>query len=407
MASEHLVAALDIGTTKIVALVGEVDAEGRIYVIGHGESPAEGLRRGVVVNMEKTVNSIRKAIDDAQMISGTEIDKVTAGIAGEHVRSINSHGVIAVSRTDNEITRTDANRAIEAARAVAIPVDREIIHVIPQEYTVDDQTNIKNPVGMTGVRLEVKAHIVTASVTTAKNIYRAMERCRLSIDHIALESLALSNVLLTEDETDSGVILVDIGGDLTNVSVFFDGAIRHTAVVPLGGKHITNDVAIGLRISPYEAENIKKIFGAAMSSLVEPKDTVPLHRMGGKEDKEISRSILASIIEPRLEEILSLVMREVRQIGIENTPTAGVVITGGGAQLAGAAQLAEQITDMPVRIGQVLGIEHTPDELCGARYATVHGLLKYAVQHEPVNIGKRDHIRGFMKRFESWIASQF
>jgi cell division protein FtsA len=323
------------------------------------------------------------------------------------VRSINSHGVIAVSRTDNEITINDVNRAVEAARAIAIPVDREIIHVIPQEYTVDNQTNIKNPVGMTGVRLEVEAHIVTASVTTAKNIYRAMERCRLAIDHIVLESLALSNVLLTEDETDSGVILVDVGGDLTNVSVFFDGAIRHTGIVPLGGKHITNDIAIGLRTSPFEAENLKKTFGAGMSSLVDAKEMISVQRINGRPGKEISRGILASIIEPRLEEIFSLAMREVRQAGVAHIPTAGVVLTGGGAQLMGAAHLAEQITDMPVRLGRMYGIESTPEELQSARYATVHGLLRYAVQHEPINVGKRDNIRGFMKKFESWIASQF
>jgi len=407
MPTEHLVAALDIGTTKIVALVGEVDAHGQIYVIGHGEAPAEGLRRGVVVSMEKTVNAIRKAIDDAQMISGTEIDRVTTGIAGEHVRSINSHGVIAVSRTDNEITSADVNRAIEAAKAVAIPVDREIIHVIAQEYNVDDQTNIKNPIGMTGVRLEVEAHIVTASVTTAKNLYRAMERCNLAIEHVVLESLALSNVLLTEDETDSGVILVDIGGELTNVSVFFDGAIRHTAIVPLGGRNITNDIAIGLRTSPLEAENLKIAFGAAMSSLVESRDMIPLHHANGKHGKEISRRILASIIESRLEEVLSLVMREMRQVGLSHIPSSGAVLTGGGALLPGAAQLAEQIMDMPVRLGTINGFENTPDELRNPRYATVHGLLSYAIQHEFPTAGKKENLRGFMRKFENWIARQF
>ncbi len=407
MSKEHLVAALDIGTTKIVALVGEVDEQGQLYVIGHGEAPAEGLRRGVVVNMEKTANAIRKAIDDAQMISGTEIDKVTTGIAGEHVRSINSHGVIAVSRTDNEITPADVNRAIEAARAVAIPVDREIIHIIPQEFDVDDQPNIKNPIGMTGVRLEVEAHIVTASVTTAKNIYRAMERCNLAIEHVVLESLALSQVLLTDNETDSGVILIDIGGELTNVSVFFDGAIRHTAIVPLGGRNITNDIAIGLRTSPFEAENLKIAFGAALGSYVDSKEMIPLHHANAKHGKEISRRVLASIIEPRLEEVLSLVMREMRQVGLSHIPSSGVVLTGGGALLPGAVQLAEQIMDMPVRLGTINGIEHTPDELRNPRYATVHGLLSYAVRHEPAAAGKKENLKGFLRKFEHWIVRQF
>ncbi len=407
MSKEHLVAALDIGTTKIVALVGEVDADGHIYVIGHGEAPAEGLRRGVVVNMERTVNAIRKAIDDAQMISGTEIDRVTAGMAGEHVRSINSHGVIAVSRTDNEITAADINRSIEAARAVAIPVDREIIHVIPQEYNVDDQTQVKNPLGMSGVRLEVEAHIVTASITTAKNIYRAVERCNVAIENVVLESLALSNVLLTEDETDNGVILIDIGGEITNVSVFFDGAIRHTAAVPWGGRNITNDIAIGLRIAPFEAENLKIAFGAAMKSFVDFGEMIPLARSEGKNGKEISRTLLASIIEPRMEEILSLVLRELRQTGLSHIASSGAVLSGGGALLPGMTQLAEQIMDMPVRLGAINGIESTPDELRNPRYATVHGLLSYAVQHEPVMAVKKENLKGFLRKFEHWIVRQF
>ncbi|MGH8015583.1 MAG: cell division protein FtsA, partial [Candidatus Zixiibacteriota bacterium] len=302
----------------------------------------------------------------------------------------------------------DVNRSIEAARAVAIPVDREIIHVIPQEYNVDDQTFIKNPVGMSGIRLEVEAHIVTASITTAKNIYRAMERCNLAIEHVVLESLALSNVLLTDEETDSGVILVDIGGELTNISLFFGGAIRHTAVVPLGGRNISNDIAIGLRTSPFEAENLKIGYGAAMCSAVEHGEIIPLHNTSGKHGKEISRTILASIIEPRLEEILSLVMREMRQAGLSHIPSSGVVLTGGGSLLPGTIQLAEQIMDMPVRLGKINGIESTPDELRNPRYATVHGLLSYAVQHEPATAGgKKENLRGFLRKFENWIVRQF
>jgi cell division protein FtsA len=234
-----------------------------------------------------------------------------------------------------------------------------------------------------------------------------MERCNLAIEHVVLESLALSNVLLTEDETDSGVILVDMGGELTNVSVFFDGAIRHTAIVPLGGRNITNDIAIGLRTSPFEAENLKIAFGAAMSSFVDSKEMIPLHHSNGKPGKEISRSILASIIEPRLEEVLSLVMREMRQVGLSHIPSSGAVLTGGGALLPGVTQLAEQIMDMPVRLGAINGIENTPDELRNPRYATVHGLLSYAVQHEPSVTGKKENLRGFMRKFENWIARQF
>lgn len=407
MPSEKLVAALDIGSTKIVALVGEADEQGRIYVIGHGEAPAEGLRRGIVVNMERTVRSIRRAIDDAQMVSGTEIDKVTAGIAGEHVRSLNSHGVIAVSRTDNEITAADVKRAIEAARAIAIPVDREIIHVIPQDYNVDGQSGIKDPVGMSGVRLEVEAHIVTASVTTAKNIYRAMERCHLIVDHLVLESIALSNVLLSDVETESGVILVDMGGDISNVSVFYDGAIRHTAVIPLGGRNITNDIAIGLRTSVTAAENIKIAYGSAIGSGIDENEKISIGKTNGKLSIQVSRRVVASIIEPRLEEILSLVMREVRQAGLSALPTAGAILTGGGSLLPGVTTLAEQVLDMPVRTESFDGIDSTPEELQGPRYATVHGLLKYGFQNEPVVNRQRENFRGIVRKFENWIASQF
>ena len=407
MADENIIAALDIGSTKIVAVVAEADEEGRIYIIGHGQSPAEGLRRGVVVDMEKTVKSITKAVEDAQMTSGTEIDRVTVGIAGEHIRSINSHGVIAVGRSDNEITAADVKRAIDAARAIAIPVDREILHVIPQEYSVDEQSGIKDPIGMSGVRLEVEAHIVTGSVTTAKNVYRALERCGLGIDHIVLESLALSHVLMTDDETEAGVAVVDIGGDLTNISVFYDGAIRHTAVVSLAGKNVTNDLAIGLRTSVDQAEDLKVAHGAALASMVDAEELLGIPGASGRPPREISRNVVASIIEPRMEEILSLVLREVRRAGVEDVLTGGVVLTGGGSMLSGTAELAEQIIDVPVRLGQVSGVEHIPDELMGNRFATACGLLVYGFQHEPITAGGNRGMRGWLKRFEQWISKQF
>ncbi len=407
MASENIIAAVDIGTTKIVALVGEMDEEGRVYVIGHGSSPADGLRRGIVIDMEKTVASIQKAVNDAALVSGTEIDRVTVGIAGEHIRSINSQGVIAVNRSDNEITAGDVKRAIEAAKTVAIPVDREIIHVIPQQYSVDDQTGIRDPVGMSGVRLEVEAHIVTASVTTAKNIFRALERCRLEVDHIVLESLALSEVVLSESEMDMGVIVVDIGGDITNVSIFYDSAIRHTAVVPLGAKNVTNDIAIGLRMTVDQAESLKLSHGAALAALVDPEEMITVHSASGHETKEISRSVLASIIEPRTEEILSLAIREVKRMGIGDILTTGVVLTGGGALLPGTTELAEQMFDMPVRAAEIKGIEHTPDELNSARYATAHGLLVYGFTYEPIMSGKNGWARRLLKKLENLFSKQF
>jgi cell division protein FtsA len=406
MAAEQMVAALDIGTTKILALVGEMDEEERIYVIGHGEAPAEGLRRGIVVDMERTVASIQKAVKDAGLVAGAEIDRVTVGIAGEHIRSINSHGVIAINRADNEIAAVDVRKAIEAAKTVAIPVDREIIHVIPQQFLVDDQSGIKDPVGMSGYRLEVEAHLVTASVTTAKNMYRALERCRLEVDHVVLESLALSQVLLTDEDLEMGVILVDIGGEITTIAVFHDGAIRHTSVVPLGGKNVTNDVAIGLRTTFDHAEALKVGHGAALASLIDPEEMIAVRSSGGT-DKEISRHVLASIIEPRMEEIFSLVVRELKTADVGDVLTGGLVLSGGGALLPGTVELAEQMFDMPVRLGQMNGIEHTPDELNTVRAATAHGLLLYGFFHEPVKSGKVGGVRRFLKKFEDWIARQF
>ncbi len=407
MADEKIIAALDIGTTKVVALVGERDEHGGIYVIGHGISPAEGLRRGVVVDMDKTVRSIQKAVEDAQMVSGTVIDRVTVGIAGEHVRSINSHGVVGVSRSDKEVTPMDVQKAIEAARTVAIPVDREIIHVIPQDFSVDDQTGVKDPTGMSGVRLEVEAHIVTASVTTARNIYRALERCRLGIDHIVLESLGLATIHLTQREMTTGAVVIDIGGDITNMALFYDGAIRSTAAIPLGSRNVTNDIAIGLRTTLDQAEELKLGYGAALASMVDPEEMVVVTGMGGKGSREISRNVLASIIEPRMEEILSLVARELKKIGRSDNIAAGMVLTGGGAMLPGTVELAEQLFDVPVRLGQVKGFTHIPDELTTVRFATAHGLLLYGFANEANAAISGSAVKGWWKRIESWITKQF
>lgn len=405
-ATENIVAALDIGTTKILVVVGEMDDNGDIYVVGHGQAPAEGLRRGVVVDMERTVKSLAKAIEDAQLVSGIEIDRVTVGMAGEHIHSINSHGVIAVARSDNEITAADVTRAIEAARTVAIPVDREIIHVVPQSFSVDDQSGISDPVGMSGVRLEVEAHIVTASVTSAKNIYRALERCRLGVDHMVLEALALSRVLMTDNELQAGCVLVDIGGDITNVSVFYDGAVRQSAVVPLGGRNVTNDIAIGLRTSLGQAETLKTAHGAALTSMVDPTEMVVVPGMVGRPDKEISRNVLASIIEPRIEEIYSLVSRELRKVTRVDGLTAGMVLTGGGSLLPGTVELAEQIFDMPVRSGGLRGLAHVPDVLNSPVYAAGLGLLTYGFTAEPAERGQRRKVQSWMSKLEQWITKR-
>lgn len=404
MVAEKIVAALDIGTTKVLALLGEMDDQGDIYVVGHGQAPADGLRRGIVVDMDRTVKSIRKAIEDAQMVSGIEIDRVTVGIAGEHIRSINSHGVVAVSRTDSEITAADVKRAIDAARTVAIPVDREIIHVVPQTFSVNDQSGIKDPVGMSGVRLEVEAHIVTASITSAKNIYRALERCHLGVDHMVLESLALSHVLLSENDIEAGCVMVDIGGDITNVSMFYDGAIRHTAVVPLGSKNVTNDIAIGLRTSIEQAEDLKLTHGAALSAMVDPTEMIIVPGVAGRPDKEVSRNVLAAIIEPRVEEIFSLVSRELKKVSQLENLTAGMTLTGGGSLLPGSFELAEQIFDMPVRMGEVSGLADIPAQLKLGGCATAHGLMTYGFAVDPQSQGGGHQVRSWLNRLENWIT---
>ncbi|MDX9856185.1 MAG: cell division protein FtsA [candidate division Zixibacteria bacterium] len=407
MSDETIVAALDIGTTKIEAVVVSADRSGGVYVLGAGQAPAEGLRRGVVVDMDKTVKSIRQAVQDAEMVTGTTIDSVTVGIAGEHIRSINSHGVVAVGRADNEILASDVARAIDAARTVAIPVDREIIHVIPQVYSVDDEVGIKDPVGMSGVRLEVEAHIVTASVTSAKNIYRALERCDLTIDHMVLESLALFQILLDERDSDHGTAIIDIGGDITNLSVFHDGAIRHTAVVSLGSRNVTNDIAIGLRTSVEQAEALKISHGSALASKVDPEEMIFVEGMAGRPSREISCNVLASIIEPRMEEILSLVARELKKAVRTDQLTGGLVLTGGGALLPHTLELAEQMFDMPVRLGTIGGLAHVPDDLNSNRYAAALGLALYGATHEPVAESRRSAVGGWLRRLENWISKQF
>lgn len=407
MSDQRIVAALDIGTSKIVVLVGESDVHGDIYVIGHGQSTAEGLRRGIVVDMDKAVKSIRKAIDDAQLVSGIDIDRVTVGIAGEHIRSIDSHGVIAVGRSDHEITRADTHRAIEAARAVAIPVDREIIHVIPQEYSVDDQSGIFDPIGMSGVRLEVEAHIVTASVTSARNIYRALERCSLVVDHMVMEQLALGEVLLGEDETESGCLVIDIGGGITTACVFRSESIRQTVVIGLGGRNVTNDIAIGLKTTLEQAEEIKIGYGAALASMVDATEMIDVAGVAGRPLREVSRNVLASIIEPRMEEILALVARDVKPALHNDLLATGIVLTGGGSLLPGTVELAEQLFDMPARIGRIGQIEHTPAELNNSRFATVHGLLRYGFRHEPDESAGSGGVRMFMHKIENWITKRF
>jgi len=380
MGNDNVIVGLDIGTTKIGAIIAEIGERGEPKIIGLGVSPSDGLKRGVVVDLEKTVQSITKAIQDAELMAGLKASSVFAGIAGDHIRSINSRGVIATSRSDNEITHADVERVISAAKAVAIPMDREIIHVLPQEFTVDSQSGIKDPVGMSGVRLEAEVHIVTGAVTSAQNIYKAVKRAGLEVMDLVLEPLASSYALLGPDELELGVVLIDLGGGTTDLAIFYDGSIRHTAVIGLGGKNVTNDIAIGLRTPVDKAEEIKVTYGCALSSLVDPEEMIKVPGVGGRESREVSRSVLSSVIEPRMEEIFSLALREIRRTSFADMLAAGVVLTGGGSLMDGAVELAEQIFDMPVKQGVPRQISGLVDIVSSPIHATGIGLVLYGMK---------------------------
>jgi cell division protein FtsA len=381
MAKNPVIVGLDLGTTKIAAIISDVDEKGELSVVGVGTSPSEGLRRGVVVNLEKTVESVKKAVREAELMAGVRVEEVYAGIAGDHIRSINSRGVIAVSRPGNEIGQTDVQRVIDQARAVAIPIDREIIHVIPQEFIVDDQAGIKDPVGMSGVRLEAVVHIVTGAVTSAQNIYKSIDRSGMRIRDLVLQPLASSYAVLDPEEKELGVALIDIGGGTTDIAIFYDGSIRHTSVVGLGGANITNDIAIGLRTPRTHAEEIKIKYGSAMGSLMSAEAKIKVPGVGGREEREISAQVLGSIIEPRLEEILSLVQREIKKTDHADLLGAGIVLTGGTARMPGIAQLAEQIFDLPVKVGVPKGVGGLTDSVTDPLHATGVGLVLYGYEN--------------------------
>lgn len=379
MGKENIVAGLDIGTTKIAAVIGEIGEEGEIKIVGLGTAPAEGLKRGVVVNLEQTVNSIIKAVQDAELMAGVKVESIYAGIAGDHIRSINSRGVIAVTRPDREISQAEIDRAIEAAKTVAIPMDREIIHVLPQEFTVDDQSGIKDPKGMGGTRLEVEVHIVTGSVTSAQNIHRSIKRAGYELQDLVLEPLACSQALLTPEDIELGVALIDIGGGTTNVAIFYDGCIRHTAVISLGGRNVTNDLAIGLRTPVEQAEELKKSYGCALASLTDSEEMIKVPGVGSREPREVSRSILAAIIEPRMEEIFSLALREIKKTNFADILATGIILSGGGSLLEGVEDLAEQVFDMPVKKGEVRGVSGLLDIAANPVNTTGIGLVIYGL----------------------------
>ncbi|HVI24145.1 MAG TPA: cell division protein FtsA [Myxococcales bacterium] len=373
----ELVVGLDIGTTKICCIVGEAKETG-LDVIGIGQHPSRGLRKGVVINIEATVASIKRAVEEAELMAGCEISAVYAGIAGGHIRGFNSQGVVAVK--DKEVRPSDVSRVIDAARAINIPQDREIIHVLPQEFIIDDQDGIKEPLGMSGVRLEAKVHVVTAAVSSAQNIIKCCARTGLTVSDIVLEPLASAEAVLAEEEKELGVALVDVGGGTTDLAIFVNGAIQHTSVIPLGGNHLTNDIAVGLRTPMHEAERIKIQYGSAQSQVLERDETIEVPSVGGRAPRVLSRRILCEIIEPRVEELFQLVHREIQKAGQEDLLASGVVLTGGSTQLAGMAELAEEVLGLPVRRGVPRNVGGLTDVVSSPAHATAVGLLLYGLK---------------------------
>lgn len=400
---DKIIVGLDIGTTKICAVVGEVSGSD-INIIGIGTHPSIGLRKGVVVNIESTVESIKKAIEEAELMAGCEISSVYAGIAGGHITGFNSRGIVAIK--GNEITSTDVDRVIDAARAVAIPMDREVIHVLPQEYIVDDDAGIQNPVGMAGVRLEAKIHIVTGAVASAHNIVKCANRSGLDVGDIVLESLASGEAVLTSEEKELGTALLDLGGGTTDLAIFAGNNIKHTFVLGLGGNNLTNDIAIGLRAPLTEAEKIKKKYGKCVTENISGDETIEVPGMGGRKSRKLPRQILGEILEPRMEEIFTLIQREIYRAGLENVITSGMVLTGGSSLLDGVTEVAESIFNLPTRLGKPQGISGLVDVVNNPMYATGVGLVLYGARNQSTKkfrIRDTNIFNRVMSRMKRWF----
>ena len=390
-----IVVGLDIGTSKICAIVGAMNDEDEIDIIGIGICNSRGLRKGVVVNIESTVDAIKRAIEEAELMAGVDIDSAYVGIAGNHIKGVNSHGIIAIK--NKEVVQSDIDRVVDAAKAVAMPLDRQIIHILSREFVIDEQDGIKEPLGISGVRLEGKVHIVTGSATSVQNVIKCVNKADLEVKKIVLEQLASSEGVLTPDEKELGVALVDIGGGTTDMAVFADGSVKHTSVLPIVGSHITNDIAVGLKTPTIEAEKIKKRYGCALTSLVRDDETVEVPSVGGREPRTLSRKILSEIIEPRTKEMFSLIKKELVLSGFNERVASGVVITGGATIMEGMPELAEQVFELPVRIGLPAGIGGLVDVVNSPMYATGVGLVLYGFESQ--NSAKHNGSRG-KKRFE-------
>ncbi len=405
---KSLIVGLDIGTSKVAAIVGEIASDGTVEVIGVGSNPSRGLKKGVVVNIESTVQSIQRAIEEAELMAGCEIRSVYAGIAGSHIRSLNSHGIVAIR--DSEVTHSDVERVIDAARAVAIPADQKILHVLPQEFVIDSQEGIREPIGMSGVRLEAKVHVVTGAVSAAQNIIKCVKRCGLEVDDMILQQLASAQTVLTEDEKDLGVCVADIGGGTTDIAVYIDGAIQHTAVIPIAGDQVTNDIAVALRTPTHNAEEIKIKYACALTQLASPEETIEVPSVGDRPPRRLMRQTLAEVVEPRFEELFSLIQAELKRSGYEEMMAAGIVLTGGSSKMEGAIELAEEVFHRQVRLGVPQNVTGLVDVVRNPVYSTGVGLLLFG--HDCARSGSRPSrveggFSGVWERMKNWFQGHF
>jgi cell division protein FtsA len=406
--SKNLIVGLDIGTSKIAAIVAEMKPEGGFEVIGMGSSPSRGLKKGVVVNIESTVNAIQRALEEAELMADCKIREVWTGIAGSHIRSFNSHGMVAIK--DREVAQADVDRVVETAKAIPIPTDQQILHVLNQEFVIDGQEDVREPLGMSGVRLEVKVHIVTGAVSAAQNIMKCVRRCGLEVNDLILQPLASATAVLSEDERDLGVCLVDIGGGTSDIAVFTQGAIRHTAVIPIAGDQITNDIAMALRTPTKEAEEIKRRYGSALRELANAQEMVEVPGVGDREPKKMSRQTLAEVIEPRVEELYSLVQAELRRSGFEELLSSGIVITGGSSSMQGMVELGEEVFHMPVRLGLPSYAGGLSEVIRDPRYSTGVGLVMAGLsQHQRHQIEKMQNgsFKQIFGRMKKWFETNF
>jgi cell division protein FtsA len=394
----NMIVGLDIGTSKVVAIVGEVNSDGSLSIVGIGRHRSRGLKKGTVVNIESTVQSIQRAIEEAELMAGCRIHSVYAGIAGSHIRSMNSHGIVAIR--DREVYPADIERVIDAAQAVAIPADQKILHILPQEYIIDSQEGVKEPLGMSGVRLEAKVHLVTCANNAYQNIEKCIRRCGLEVDEIILEQLASSYSVLTDDEKELGVCMIDIGGGTTDIAIFTEGAIRHTGVIPIAGDQVTNDIAMALRTPTEFAEDLKIKYACALSQLASPNDMINVPGVGDRPSRELSRQSLADVVEPRYDELFHLIQAEIRHSGYADVLAAGLVLTGGTSKMEGVIELAEEIFHLPVRIGMPTEIKGLTDIVSNPIYSTGVGLLLYGLKHMQTQQGRQPEREPAIRIFE-------